>query len=161
MTRITSVNKNERLDTHHLCQSAGSHNVSSMNEAVEVTGGFLNLLAKVIVGIKVKHVGDQIKRVLIVLDLGVETGQVESIGEIFLVNFAKVLIATRGYELRDKRTFEGKLGLFTRTKRERKTANILSDMICGAGRRPTRSHLEGSCEGSCKRGVVKRMTWEE
>lgn len=66
-----------------------------MNEAVEVTGGFLNLLAKVIVGIKVKHVGDQIKRVLIVLDLGIEASQVEAIGEVFLIDLAKVLITAR------------------------------------------------------------------
>ena len=117
------------------------------------------MLAKVIVGIKVKHVGDEIKRVLIVLYLGVETSQVESIGEVFLVNLAKVLIATRRDKLWEKRTFRGKLGLFTRTKRERKRANILDDMIARTrtGRRLTTTrHLEGCC----KRGVVKRMTLE-
>jgi len=121
-----------------------------MNEAVKVTSGFLDLLAKVIVGIKVKHVGDQVKRVLIVLDLGVEPGQVEPIGEVFLIDLAKVLIATRRDELRDKRTVGRKLGLFTRAERKRKRANILGDMPGGTGRGATR-HLEGFC----KRGVVK------
>ena len=47
----------------------------------------------VIVAVEVEDICDKVESILVVLDLGVEPGKVESVGEIFFVYFAKVLIA--------------------------------------------------------------------
>ena len=48
----------------------------------------------VIVAVEVEDICDKIEGILVVLDFGVESGKVETVGEIFLVYFAKVLIAS-------------------------------------------------------------------
>lgn len=52
-----------------------------------------------IVAIEVEDIRNQVKRVLVVLDLRIESRQVESIGEVFFVDLAEVLIPPRRYEL--------------------------------------------------------------
>lgn len=59
----------------------------------------LNLLAHVIVAVEVEHVGHEVERVLVVLHLGVEAGEVEAIGQVFLVNLAEVLVSPGGDKL--------------------------------------------------------------
>lgn len=54
----------------------------------------LNRLTHLVVAVEVKHIGDQVQCILVVLDLGVETCQVEPVGEVVFVDFAKVLVAT-------------------------------------------------------------------
>jgi len=61
--------------------------------------GFLYLLSHVVVAVEVKHIGNQIKGILIVLNLGVEASQVKSVCEVFFVDLAKVFIASGRYEL--------------------------------------------------------------
>jgi hypothetical protein len=61
--------------------------------------GLLNLFPLIIVAIQIKNVRHQIKRILVVLDLCIQTRQVEPIGQIVFVDFAKVLVASRGYKL--------------------------------------------------------------
>lgn len=70
-----------------------------MYQSVEMPSGFLYLLSHVVVAVEVKHIGNQIEGILIVLNLGVEAGQVESVCEVFFVDLAKVLIASGRYEL--------------------------------------------------------------
>lgn len=59
----------------------------------------LDCFSHVIVAVKVEYVGHEVERVLIVLNLGIQAGEVEAIGQIFFVYFAKVLIPSRGYKL--------------------------------------------------------------
>ncbi len=54
----------------------------------------LNLVARLVVALKVVHVRDQVQRMLVVLHLGVEARQVEAVREVVLVNLAEVLIAS-------------------------------------------------------------------
>jgi hypothetical protein len=70
-----------------------------VDEAVQMAGGFFYGLAHLIVTVEVKHIGDQIQRILIVLDLRVKTRQVEPVGQVFLVDLAKVLVSARRDEL--------------------------------------------------------------
>lgn len=51
-----------------------------MNKAVEVASAFFNLLAHVVVDFHVEDIGDEVKRMLVVLDLRVETGEIEAVG---------------------------------------------------------------------------------
>jgi hypothetical protein len=71
-----------------------------MDKAIQVTCRFLNLFAEVIVGIEVENIGHQVQRILIVGNLGVQASKVEAIGQVFFVDFAKVLVAAGGDELR-------------------------------------------------------------
>lgn len=61
----------------------------------------LDLFPHLIVAVEVKHIGDEIERILIVLDLGVEASEVEAICQVVLVNLAKVLVSAGGDELCD------------------------------------------------------------
>ena len=60
---------------------------------------FLDLLSHVIITIQVENVSDEVKSVLIVLDICIEASKVEAVGEIVFVDFAEVFIASRRYEL--------------------------------------------------------------
>ena len=63
-----------------------------MNQSIEVTGGFFDLLTQIVVGIKVENVSHKVKGVLVVGNLGVQPGEVKPIGQVILVDFAKVFI---------------------------------------------------------------------
>lgn len=56
-------------------------------------GRLLNGLTHLIVALEIEDIGDEVQCVLIVLNLSVETRQVESVGKVVLVNFAEVLVA--------------------------------------------------------------------
>ena len=56
--------------------------------------GLFYLFPHVIVAVEVEDICDKIEGILVVLDFGVEPGKVETVGEVFLVYFAKVLIAS-------------------------------------------------------------------
>lgn len=59
----------------------------------------LNRLPHLIVAVQVEHVRNQIQRILIVLDFRVQAREVESICQVVLVDFAKVLVSPGGNEL--------------------------------------------------------------
>lgn len=60
----------------------------------------LDCFPHVVVAVKVEHIGDEVERVLIVLDFGVEAREVEAVGQVLLVYLAEVLVAPGRYELR-------------------------------------------------------------
>lgn len=74
-----------------------------MDEPVQMAGRLLNRLAHLVVAVKVEDVGDEIQRILVILHLGVEACKIEAVGEILLVNLAKVFVSARGDELSDDR----------------------------------------------------------
>lgn len=74
-----------------------------MNQPVEMTSGFLNLLAHVVIAIEVEDVGDKVESILIVLDVGVETSEIEAVGQVVFVNLAEILVAAGGDELDHRR----------------------------------------------------------
>jgi hypothetical protein len=65
-----------------------------MYQSVEMPSRFLYLLSHVVVTVEIKHIDDQIKRILVILNLGVEASEVESVCKVFFVNLAKVFIAS-------------------------------------------------------------------
>ena len=62
----------------------------------------LNLLPHLVVTVEIEDICDEVKSVLVILDVGVEPREVEAVGKVVLVNFTKVLIATRRDELDNK-----------------------------------------------------------
>jgi hypothetical protein len=59
-----------------------------------MAGRLLNLFPHIIVAIKVEDVGHEVERILVVLNFGVQTRQIEAIRQVLLVDFAKVLVAS-------------------------------------------------------------------
>ncbi len=62
-------------------------------------GRLLDLITHVIITVKVKDVSDKIKSVLVVLNVGIESRQVEPVCEVVFVDFAIVFVASRRDEL--------------------------------------------------------------
>jgi hypothetical protein len=87
------------LVAYHFRQTSSSDDVASVYKAVEVAGRFLDLFAHVIFTVEVEDIRHKVERVLIVLDLGVEASQIETVGQVFFVNLAEVFVASRGDEL--------------------------------------------------------------
>ena len=84
---------------YHFCQASCGDNVPGMHEAIQVPRRLLDGLAHLIVALEVKDIGDEIQGILVILDFRVKARQVEPVGEVVFVDFAKVLVAARGYEL--------------------------------------------------------------
>lgn len=61
---------------------------------------FLNLLSHIIVTIQVEDISDEIKSVLVILDICIEPSEVEPVCKVIFVNLAEVFIASRRDELR-------------------------------------------------------------
>lgn len=59
----------------------------------------LDRFSHVVVAVKVKDIGDQVERVLVVLYLCIQAREVEPVGQVFFVDFAEVLVAAGRYEL--------------------------------------------------------------
>lgn len=80
---------------YHFCQTPGCDDITSMNQSIQVSSRLLNCLPHVIVAVKIEDVGDQVESILVVLNVGIEACQVESVGKVVFVDLAKVLIASR------------------------------------------------------------------
>jgi hypothetical protein len=63
-----------------------------MYQAVEVSRRFFNRFSHLILAVEIEDICHQVERVLVILDIGVEAREVETIGEVLLVNFAKILV---------------------------------------------------------------------
>jgi len=59
----------------------------------------LDLLPHIIIAVEVENISNKVKGVLIVLDVGIESSQIEAVGEIVFIDFAKVFVASRRDEL--------------------------------------------------------------
>lgn len=55
----------------------------------------LDLLSHVIVTVQVKDISDEVKGVLIILDIRVEPSKIEAVREIVFVDLAEIFIASR------------------------------------------------------------------
>lgn len=62
-------------------------------------GRLLDLVTHIIIAVEVKHVSDKIKSVLVVLNICIESRQIEPVCEVVFVDFAIVFIASRRDEL--------------------------------------------------------------
>ena len=85
---------------YHLGQTPSCDYVSRVHQAVQVPRRLLNLLPHVVVAVKVEHVSNEVERILVVLDLGVEAREVEAVRQVLLVDLAKVFVAAGRYKLR-------------------------------------------------------------
>jgi hypothetical protein len=65
-----------------------------------VPGGLLNLIPCIVLAVEIEDIRHEVERMAVVIDLRIEPSQVEPVGQVLLVDFAKVLVAARGYELR-------------------------------------------------------------
>ena len=87
------------IPAYHLRQPPCSRDVACMDQAVQVSRGFLDLLSHIIVAVQVKDVSDEIKSVLIILHIRIEPSQIEAVREVVFVDFAEVFVTTRRDEL--------------------------------------------------------------
>lgn len=78
---------------YHFGETSCGDNVARMNQSIEMPCAFLNLLPHVIFHFHVEDIRDQVKRILVVLNFGVESGEVEPVSQVVLVNFAEVFVA--------------------------------------------------------------------
>jgi hypothetical protein len=78
--------------TYHLRKPTGSDNVTRMNQAIQMPRRLFNLFSLVVVAVQVEHVCDKVERILVILDLGIQAGQVESVCQVVFVDLAKVLV---------------------------------------------------------------------
>lgn len=70
-----------------------------MNQAVEMPGRLLDLVTHIIIAVEVKDISDKIKSVLVVLNVCIESCQVEPVCEVVFIDFAIVFVASRRDEL--------------------------------------------------------------
>jgi hypothetical protein len=66
-----------------------------MHQAVEMSRRLFYLFPHVIVAVEVEDIGNEVQRILVVLNFSVQAREVEAIGEVFFVNLAEVLVASR------------------------------------------------------------------
>lgn len=87
------------MSTYHLSQASRRDDISGVHQSIEMPRRLLDRLPHLIITIQVKHIGDQIQRILVILNFGVQTSKVESVGQVIFVNFAEIFVASRGDEL--------------------------------------------------------------
>jgi hypothetical protein len=80
--------------TYHLCQTPSCDDVSRMHKSIQMPRRFLDLFPHIIIAIEVEDVGYEVECILVVLDLRVKAGQIEAIGEVLFVYFAKVFVSS-------------------------------------------------------------------
>ena len=86
--------------TYHLCQASCCSNVSSVHKAIKMSGRLFYRFSHLIIAVEIKDIGHKIQRILVVLDIGIQSSQIEAVCQVVFVDLAKVFVATRGYELR-------------------------------------------------------------
>jgi len=64
-----------------------------MYKTVEMPGRLFNLFTHLVVAIKIENIRNQIKCILVILNFGVQASEIETIGEVIFIDFAKVLVA--------------------------------------------------------------------
>ena len=65
-----------------------------MHQPVEMACALLDLLPHIVVDFHVEDIRHQVEGILVILHFGVEACKVKSVGEVVLVDFAKVFIAS-------------------------------------------------------------------
>lgn len=85
----------DSVGAYHLCQSTRSDNISRVHQTVQVSCALLDCLPHLIVTIEIEDISDEVECVLVVLHLRVESGEVEAVGQVVLVDLAEVFIAAR------------------------------------------------------------------
>jgi hypothetical protein len=64
-----------------------------------VSGGFFNGFAHFILTVEVEDIVDKVEGVLVVVNFGVQAGEVEAVGQVFFVDLTEVFITAGGDEL--------------------------------------------------------------
>jgi hypothetical protein len=88
-----------REGVYHFRQAPRRNDVPGVDEAVQMPGRFFYRLAHLVVAVEIEHVGHEVQRILVVLDLSVEARQVEAVRQVLLVDLTKVLVAAGRDEL--------------------------------------------------------------
>ena len=60
---------------------------------------FLDLLPHIIVTVKVKDISDEVKSILVILNIRIEPSKVEAIREVVFVDLTEIFVASRRDEL--------------------------------------------------------------
>ena len=65
-----------------------------MDQPVKMPCRLLDRFTHLIIAVQVENIRNEVERVLVILDFGVEASQVEAIGQVVLINLAEVLVAS-------------------------------------------------------------------
>lgn len=84
---------------YHFLQAARCYDIAGVNQAVQMPSRLLNLLTHLILTFELKDIRDEVQSVLIVRYFSIKTSKIESIRQVFLVDLAKVFIASGRYKL--------------------------------------------------------------
>lgn len=82
----------------HFCESVSSDDKSGVDQAIQVASRLFDNIAHLLVQVLIKIVGDQVQSLRVVLDLRVQSSQVEAVQDVLLVDLAKVFIALGAQE---------------------------------------------------------------
>lgn len=64
-----------------------------MNQAIKMPCRVFDVVSSIIVAFQVEYICDQVEGILVVLDLCIEAGEIETVGEVFFIYFAEVFVA--------------------------------------------------------------------
>lgn len=81
------------MQEYHFRQPSCRDDVSSMYKPVQMPRRLLDLLPHIVVDFHIEDICDEIQRILVILHLCVETSEIESVGEVVLVNLAEVFVS--------------------------------------------------------------------
>jgi hypothetical protein len=65
-----------------------------MDQPVKMPCRLLDRFTHLIIAVQVENIRNEVERVLVILDFGVEASQVEAIGQVVLINLAEVFVAS-------------------------------------------------------------------
>ena len=64
-----------------------------------MSGGFFDRFSHFVITVEIEGIVDEVKGVLVVVDFGIEAGEVEAVSKVFFVDLTEVFVAARGDEL--------------------------------------------------------------
>ena len=70
-----------------------------MHQSIQMPRRLFYLFPHIIVAVEVEDVCYEVEGILVVLNLGVQPGEVEAVGQVLLVDLAEVLVPPRRYKL--------------------------------------------------------------
>ena len=78
---------------YHLGQTPRRNDIAGMDQTIKMSCALLDLIAHVVIDFHVKDICHELERILIVLNFRVQPGEIETVGEVILVNLAEIFIA--------------------------------------------------------------------
>ena len=96
---ILMICKRMSILLYHFSESSCCGNVPRVDKPIEMSRGVFDLFSHVVVAVEIKDVRYEVKRILIVLYIRIEAGQVEAIGKVVFIDLAEIFVPAGRDEL--------------------------------------------------------------